>query len=85
MKQIAVWMRQQKKQLIRLGVLLVLASLIGGAFCVSRRDTFIPNMYGKGYKIQVSDGETYCTLGRKTDNLLLRLTPEGELLSYFRS
>ena len=85
MKQVAVWMRKQKKQLIRLGVLLVLAALIGGAFCRVKQDTFIPSLHGKGYKIQVSEGEAYCTIGRNTDNLLLRLSPQGELLSYYRS
>lgn len=85
MKQIAVWMRKQKKQLIRLVVLLVLASLIGAAFCVAKQDTFLPSLNGKGYKIQVSGGEAYCTIGRKTDNLLMRLSPQGELLSYYRS
>ena len=82
---IRTWIRRKKRLLQQLAVLLLLAGLIGGGICIANRDTFLPNMNGKGYKIQVSDGNIYCTLGRESDNLLLCLSPTGELLSYHRS
>lgn len=86
MKQkIITWLRREKRTLWLLAVLLFLAGLISGVICFLKQDTFLPGMNGKGYKVVVSDEEFYCTLGRKRDNLLLRLSPEGELLSYYRS
>ena len=79
------WWNRRKKLLLRLGILMLAAVLIGCGICVYRQPSFVPDLNAKGYKILVNGTDTYCTLGRKTDNLLLRLSPKGELLGVWRS
>ena len=79
------WVRRHRSALILLVAVMVLASLIGAGISAVRRDTFLPGLNGKGYKVCVQDGEIFCTIGRENDNLLMRLSPKGELLSYYRT